>query len=416
MEKRVNDNLRIGINTSKNSTIALVFLAALKGIVGLYSGSTVLIADAVHTSLDIFTSLAVWVGLRLSLKDSGEKFPYGYYKAENLIALFVSVLILVSGVELLRQALASINNPVEIEIQGIALGTAVFSVFVIYAISVYKGKIGKQIDSQALIADAMHSYTDVFSSLVVVIAIAGSMLGMPWLDSIGVLVISLMIFRLGIGIARDSILILMDAWLDKESIVRIRQAIGDIKGINKVEDIRLRKSGLVVFGEVIVETQGDVELKKVEMLSDEIKSAVKKEVDNLEHVVVNAKPGKMAVVKVAVPVVAQDGLRSKLSLHLGKAPYFIIIEMENDKFKNWDVIKNPAATLEKKKGVKTAEFLISRDVNVLIIHDIGDGPFHVLRDNFVKILQMPGAAKNVDDVIGKVHEFDVITSPTEDRT
>ena len=415
MEKRVNENLRIGINTSKNSTIALVFLAALKGSVGLYSGSTVLIADAVHTSLDIFTSLAVWVGLRLSLKDSGEKFPYGYYKAENIIALFVSVLILVSGVELLRQALASINNPVEIEIQGIALGTAVFSVFVIYAISVYKSKIGKQIDSQALIADAMHSYTDVFSSLVVVIAIAGSMLGMPWLDSIGVLVISLMIFRLGIGIARDSILILMDAWLDKESIVRIRQAIGDIKGITKVEDIRLRKSGLVVFGEVIVETQGDVDLKKVEMLSDEIKSAVKKEVDNLEHVVVNAKPGKMAIVKVAVPVVAQDGLRSKLSLHLGKAPYFIIIEMENDKFKNWDVIKNPAATLEKKKGVKTAEFLISRDVNVLIIHDIGDGPFHVLRDNFVKILQMPGDAKNVEDVIGKVHEFDVITSPTEDR-
>ncbi|MCG7848692.1 MAG: cation diffusion facilitator family transporter [ANME-2 cluster archaeon] len=416
MENRVNENLRIGINTSKNSTIALVFLAALKGIVGFYSGSTALIADAVHTSLDIFTSLAVWVGLRLSLKDSGEKFPYGYYKAENLIALFVSVLILVSGVELLRQALASIDNPVEIGIQGIALGTAVFSIFAIYAISVYKARIGKQIDSQALIADAMHSYTDVFSSLVVVIAIAGSMSGMPWLDSIGVLVISLMIFRLGIGIARDSVLILMDAWLDKESIVRIRQAIGDIKGITKVEDIRLRKSGLVVFGEVIVETQGDVDLKKVEMLSDEIKSAVKKEVNNLEHIVVNAKPGKMAIVKVAVPVVAHDGLRSKLSHHLGKAPYFVIIEMENDKIKNWDVIKNPAATLEKKKGVKTAEFLISRDVNVLIIHDIGDGPFHVLRDNFVKILQMPGATKNVEDVIGKVHELNTITSPTEDRT
>jgi len=410
------ENLHIGVNASKNSTIALVFLAALKGSVGLYSGSTVLIADAVHTSLDIFTSLAVWVGLRLSLKDSGEKFPYGYYKAENLVALFVSVIILISGVELLRQALASIDNPVEIGIQGIALGTAVFSVFAIYAISVYKARIGKQIDSQALIADAMHSYTDVFSSLVVVIAIAGSMLGMPWLDSIGVLVISLMIFRLGIGIARDSILILMDAWLDKDSIVRIRQAIGDIHGITKVEDIRLRKSGLVVFGEIIVETQGDVDLKKVEMLSDEIKSAVKKEVNNLEHVVVNAKPGKMAIVKVAVPAVAQDGLRSKLSHHLGKAPYFIIIEMENDKIKNWDVIKNPAATLEKKKGVKTAEFLISRDVNVLIILDIGDGPFHVLRDNFVKILQMPEDANNVEDVIGKVHEFDVITSPTEDRT
>ncbi|MBE0523425.1 MAG: cation diffusion facilitator family transporter [Methanosarcinales archaeon] len=308
MENRLNENLRIGINTSKKSTLALVFLAALKGIVGFYSGST------------------------------------------------------------------------------------------------------------ALIADAMHSYTDVFSSLVVVIAIAGSMSGMPWLDSIGVLVISLMIFRLGIGIARDSALVLMDAWLDKESIVKIRQAVCDIQGVNNVEDIRLRKSGLVVFGEIIVETKGDVDLKKVEMLSDEIKSAVKKEVNNLEHIIVNAKPGKMAIVKVAVPVVAQDGLRSKLSLHLGKAPFFIIIEMENDGIKCWDVIKNPAAALEKKKGVKTAEFLISRDVNVLIIRDIGEGPFHVLRDNFVKILQMPETAKNVEDVVEKVPELNTIISPTENRT
>jgi cation diffusion facilitator family transporter len=160
------ENLRIGINASKNSTLALVFLAALKGIVGVYSGSAALIADAVHTSLDIFTSLAVWVGLKLSLKSSGEKFPYGYYKAENLVALFVSVIILVSGVELVREALVSIKDPAEIELQGIALGTAVFSVFAIYAIYRYKAGIGRKIDSQALIADAMHSYTDVFSSLV----------------------------------------------------------------------------------------------------------------------------------------------------------------------------------------------------------------------------------------------------------
>jgi len=127
----------------------------------------------------------VWVGFKLSLKSSGEKFPYGYYKAENLVALFVSVVILVSGVELVREALVSIKDPPEIGLQGIALGTAVFSVFAIYAIYKYKARIGRQIDSQALIADAMHSYTDVFSSLVVVVAIAGSMLGMPWLDSIG---------------------------------------------------------------------------------------------------------------------------------------------------------------------------------------------------------------------------------------
>ena len=95
----VRENLLIGAEASRNSTFVLVFLAALKVIVGFYSGSAALIADGVHTSLDIFTSLAVWVGLKLSLKHSGEKFPYGYYKSENLVALFVSILILLSGLQ-----------------------------------------------------------------------------------------------------------------------------------------------------------------------------------------------------------------------------------------------------------------------------------------------------------------------------
>ena len=417
----VQENLQIGANASKNSTLALVFLAILKGIVGFYSGSIALIADAVHTSLDIFTSLAVWVGLKLSLRGTVEKFPYGYYKAENLIALFVSVVILLSGVELVREAISSIKYPTVIEYQGLALGTAVFSAITIYALFRYKLKVGKQIDSQALVADAMHSYTDVFSSLVVVVAVAGSMLGIPWLDSVGVLVISLMIFRLGFGIAKTAALTLMDAWLDEDSIVGIRQAVGGINGVNIVEDIRLRRSGLVVFGEISVEIEGEADLKRVEMLSEEIKGVVKKEIGNLEHLAVNAKPGKMAVVKVAIPVAsiggggaeAEDGLRSKLSHHLGKAPYYIFIELEDDTVKNLEILENPAAGLERKKGVKTAEFLKEHGVNVVVVRDIGEGPFHSLHDDFVKILQIPDGVDDVEGIVGQIADLNVITSPTE---
>jgi len=409
----VRENLLLGAEASRNSTFVLVFLAALKGIVGFYSGSAALIADAVHTSLDILTSLAVWVGLKLSLKSSGEKFPYGYYKAENLVALLVSILILLSGVELVREALVSIKNPAGVELQGLALGTALFSVLTIYALSRYKARIGKLIDSQALLADAMHSYTDVFSSLVVVVAIAGSMLGMPWLDSVGVLVISLMIFRLGIGIARDSALTLMDAWLDEDLVAGIRQAVENIRGVNRVDDIKLRKSGLVVFGEIEVEIEGEADLKRVEMLSEDIEKAVKKEVKNLEHVVINAKPGKMAVVKVAVPIMTQDGLHSKPTGHFGRAPYYIFFEVEDNKIKSWEIEENVAAALERKKGVKTAEFLKSRNVNVLIVRDIGGGPFHALHDGFIKMLQMPEAVEDFEQLVENISELSVITAPTE---
>lgn len=409
----VQENVLLGAKASKNSTLTLLFLSILKGIVGIYSGSSALIADAIHTSLDIFTSLAVWIGLKLSLKGSKEKFPYGYYKADNLVSLFVSVIVLFSGVELVREALQNIKSPIEMELQGIALGTAVFSVIAMYVLSQYKLRIGKQIDSQALIADAIHSYVDVFSSLIVAISIAGSILGVLWLDSVGVLVISVMIFKLGIEMARDSILTLMDAWLDKASIARIRQNVGSIQGVKTVEDIRLRKSGLVVFGEIEVEIEGDANLKRVEILSEEIKKTVKTEVKNLEHLIVDVKPEKVSVMKIAVPVLMQEGLHSKLSRHFSKAPYFIFIELEDEKIKSWNLSENPASGLEKKKGLRAAEFLMNQGASVLIVDEIGEAPFHILRDSFVKLLKMPEKDEDVEKVIEKVSELDLLTAPTE---
>lgn len=409
----VQENLWLGANASKNSTVALIFLAALKATVGFYSGSSALIADAIHTSLDIFTSFAVWIGLKFSMKDAEEKFPYGYYKAENLVSLFVSIIVLFSGFELVRDAIVNITNPIEIELQGIALGTAIFSVVAMYTLSQYKIKIGRKIDSQALIADAMHSYTDVFSSAIVVVSIAGSILGYTWLDSIGVFLISLIIFKLGFGIAKDSALTLMDAWLDKDSIIRIRQNVDAIEGVKMVEDIRLRKSGLVVFGEIAVEIAGDTDLKRVEMLSEEIEKAVKKEVMNLEHLVINAKPAKSTLVKVAIPVMTNEGLHSGISRHFGKAPYYIIIDLEDKRIKSWVIKENPAADLDRKMGVKTADFLKSTGVNIVIVSDIGEGPFHILRDSFVKILQMPNTVENVEKIVEEMSELNMITSHTE---
>ena len=305
------------------------------------------------------------------------------------------------------------KNPVEIKLQGIALGTALFSAMSMYALSQYKARVGRQIDSQALIADALHSYTDVFSSLIVVIAIAGSILGIMWLDSVGVLLISLMIFKLGIGIARDSVLTLMDAWLDRDSITRTRQNVASIQGVKQVEEIRLRKSGLVVFGEIEIEIEGNADLKRVEMLSEEIEKTVKNEVKNLEHLVINAKPGKMSAMKIAVPVLEPEGLQSKVSRHFGRAPYFIIFELEGDEIKSWQVNRNPASGLERKRGLKTAEFLKSQGVNVVIVGEIGEGPFHNLHDSFVKMLRMPEEVEDVEKVVEKVSGLSRLTSHTE---
>lgn len=405
--------MKLGIKASRNATLVLVFLAFLKGAVGIYSGSTVLLADAVHTSLDIFASLAVWVGLKISLKSSGKHFPYGYYKAENIVALFVSILILFSGIELLKEGFTGVNTTSQIEFQGIALATAAFSVLIIYGLSIYKRNIGTEINSQALVTDAKHSYTDVFSSMIVVVAILGSMLGISELEGLGVIVISLLIFKMGVESARDAVLTLMDAWLDEEESERIKRNICSIPGLIGLEDLKLRKSGLVVFGEATVEIEDETDLKRVELLSEDVKTAVKKEVENLEHIVVNIKPAQRKNLRLAFPVFDKDGPQAKLSEHLGKAPYFLFIELEEGRVKNWKILENLFSNYEKKRGIKAVDLIIREKANVLVVRTVTEGPYYMLRANFIKILRIPDEAGTVRDALDRFQDLEEITTPME---
>ena len=407
------DNLKLGIKASRNATLALAFLAFLKGAVSVYSGSTVLFADAIHTGLDIFASLAVWTGLKISLKSSGKRFPYGYYKAENIVALFVSLLILLSGVELLREGFTDLEILPGLEYQELAFATAVFSVLALYALFIYKRNVGTKINSQALIADAIHSYVDVFSSLIVVVSVLGSMLGISGLDSLGVIVISLLIFKMGIENARDAVLILMDAWLDEEASERIRKNICEIPGVIELKDLKLRKSGLVVFGEVTVEVEGETDLKRVELLSEEIKNAVKKEVENLEHIVVNAKPVHRKNLRLAIPVLDREGLQAKPSEHLGTAPYFLIAEIQEGKAGNWEIIENLSSNFEKKRGIKAVELIAREKADILVVRTVMKGPFHMLRDNYIKIMRIPEGADTAGDILDRIQDLEEITVPTE---
>ncbi|MDD4749021.1 MAG: cation diffusion facilitator family transporter [Methanosarcinaceae archaeon] len=421
LQMPLEDKLKAGVKASRNATLALALLALLKGVVGFYSGSSALFADAIHTGLDIFTSLAVWIGLKVSLKSSGEKFPYGYYKAENLVALFVSFLILFSGFEVLKMgfiglrggAKSEIFAPKGFEFEGLALATALFSVFSIYALALYKKKVGRAINSQALLADARHSYTDVFSSLVVVVAVLGSWLGISELDFLGVIVISALIFKLGVESTKDAVLTLMDAWLDEAATGKIRKNIMDIPGVLELEALKLRKSGLVVFGEVVLEIEEDAALKKVEFLNPKIKSAVEKEVGNLEHLIITAKPAKKQTLKIAIPVLENKGLETRFSGHLGKAPYFFFASLEAGSLQKWTILKNPSNELERKRGIKAVDFLLREGAEALIVCEVGEGPFHMLRDSFVRIYRVSEGASTVGEILKKCSDLKEITSPTE---
>jgi len=105
MDDKVRIDFKKGEKAAKYSGIINFLLAIIKGVVGFYSGSIALIADSIHSFSDIVTSLAVYIGLKLSSRKPDEMFPYGYYKIETLTSLIVSILIILTGFEIALESI-----------------------------------------------------------------------------------------------------------------------------------------------------------------------------------------------------------------------------------------------------------------------------------------------------------------------
>ena len=127
------DKLKKGEKTAGISTITIILLASVEALIGFLSGNLILIIDALHNAADSVASFASWFGLKISQRKPTERFPYGYYKAESLATLFVSISILYAAFELLLGGYSKLYRVPKItmliEALGIALVSAVGSYF-----------------------------------------------------------------------------------------------------------------------------------------------------------------------------------------------------------------------------------------------------------------------------------------------
>ena len=119
--------LQKGVTASIRSTVALIVLSIVEAGVSVLSGSVALLADAVHTLTDLVGSAIVWIGLRLSMKKPTDQFPYGFYKAESISALIVSIIIVFAGVEILGNSVDKFYSPSTISFRPLVIGVAIGS-------------------------------------------------------------------------------------------------------------------------------------------------------------------------------------------------------------------------------------------------------------------------------------------------
>lgn len=385
------DRLIKGQRAAKYSTLTNLCLSIIKGSSGLMSGSVALIADSIHSFSDIFASLAVYIGLKLSQKKPDEKFPYGYYKTETMASLIVAVIILLGGLEIALQSLNGIIDPQPLKLPLIAILVAVISVAASLLLTRYEHKVGNEIKSPALMSDAKHSLIDVFSSLLVFVGILSSYLGYLSFQGVAGFMVALLIIWMGLKIGKNAVLVLLDASIDPKIMHQIESAALTVDGVEGVNSVKVRSSGPYLFGELHLETKKNVSVEKAHEISDKVEEMVRKDVEKLETLLVQVEPVKKDLIRFALPLKTRDGLNSVPSTHFGKVPYFLIWEVHNGEIKNYQIKDNPAQYLEKKRGIKTAEFLVNEKVDVLLGEELGEGPRYVLSGKVIHFISPEGS-------------------------
>lgn len=280
-----------------SSVIAAVFLTSMKVVVGLLTGSLGILAEAAHSALDLAAALVTFFAVRVSSKPADRQHLYGHGKVENLSALFETLLLLVTCIWIIREAVGRLmHGNIDVDASIWAFVVMAISIVVDITRSRMLHRVAVKHKSQALEADALHFGTDVWSSTVVLMGLFCVKLS-DWfpkahflgeMDSIAALAVAVIVIWVSVKLGIRTINELLDTAPKDlaEKVKGIAESVENVKGCHAV---RVRNSGAEVFIDAHLDLEGNLSLKEAHYLTELVEEAIRKEIPGAD-VTVHAEP------------------------------------------------------------------------------------------------------------------------------
>lgn len=272
--------------TVVSSSVAAI-LTLLKLVVGIASGSVAVLASAVDSVLDMFVSIFNYFAISKSEKPADNTFNYGRGKIEALASVIEGVIITISGLFLLYQAVnKAINNEISQYFQ-ISLIVMIVSTCITITLVVYLNKVAKQTNNMVIKADALHYKTDVYSNVAVLVSLL--LVNFTGIELIDVIVgggISLFIIYSAYELIQDGVLVLLDHAVDEEVVEQIIKTIKNEEKVNTYHLLKTREAGSQTFVEVHLVFDCIITLMDAHKVSDRIENNIKK-IDSKRQWVIN---------------------------------------------------------------------------------------------------------------------------------
>ncbi len=340
-------------------------LVGIKYCLWLISGSLALKADAIHSLADVISALTIFAGIIIADRKT-KAFPEGLYKVENLGALVSSLFILYAAYEIGRESLTG-HSVAQIHNLPMVVAGIFAIILITFLFSRYELKIGLEVGSPSLVADAKHIVTDLLSTLVILVGVLGSFFGYH-LDRYAALVVAVLVGRMGFHILVDSLRVLLDATLDYPTLDGIRKVLEDHPNVKEVIAVGGRSSGRYKFVEIAVSVNVKL-LREAHQVISYLEEEILDRWPDIDKILVHYEPEQKKTWRVAVPidVVKGEGPHqgARLSDHFGEAPYFAFLSQDRltghvtvERY-----LENSFRDLDRQKGVRAAELLADHGVD-----------------------------------------------------
>lgn len=266
-----------------------LLLGVVKIVVGQLAHSQALVADGVHSLSDLVTDfMVIWAAKHASRAPDAEH-PYGHQRIETLGSIILGILLCAVAVGIAYNAVATLLKGAAPPEPGVAaMAVAILSVLSKEAIYHYTMRAARRLQSDLLRSNAWHSRSDALSSIVVIIGLAGAMLGHGYLDAVAAVVVGVMIAWVGADVIIRGSRELVDTAPNPELVKEIRSAARQVEGVADVHDIRTRRMGsdILLDGHVLL-TEPRASVSEGHRIGEAVRKKLKDEFRDINDIIIH---------------------------------------------------------------------------------------------------------------------------------
>ncbi len=280
------DRRKYAVRVTWIGAILDAILGVAKVLIGLLYSSHALVADGIHSLSDLVSDFMVVLIVNISHAEPDEEHPYGHERFETLGTVALGFLLVAVAGAMAYESLQTLFAPGPASTPGWpTLLVALISMLAKEWIFRYTLAAGKKLQSDLLVANAWHSRTDAYSSIVVFVGIGGAMLGVPWLDSLAAVGVALFVAKIGWDLSWKSLQELVDTALPQEELDSLTKIAKTVEGVVDVHSFKSRNMGAKMLLELHLQVAPYISASEGHYIGDTVVQRLLKAFPSIGHVI-----------------------------------------------------------------------------------------------------------------------------------